>query len=79
MMFDLLRSGRAKKTASGEAGALPRCRQLKPPLDEKAIGRLDRLLRNQRTAAFIFEPVICNLGVERTTRARLDILERCAA
>jgi 4-aminobutyrate aminotransferase-like enzyme len=46
-----------------EGGALPGCRQLKPPLDEDAIGRLDRLLRNRRTAAFIFEPVICNLGV----------------
>jgi acetylornithine/succinyldiaminopimelate/putrescine aminotransferase len=46
-----------------EGGALPGCRHLKPPLDEGAIGRLDRLLQGGRIAAFIFEPVICNLGV----------------
>ncbi|MBV9217302.1 MAG: aspartate aminotransferase family protein [Acidobacteria bacterium] len=42
---------------------LPNCRKLKPPLDEKAIDRVDKLLKGRDVAALIMEPVILNLGV----------------
>jgi len=42
---------------------LPNCHKLEPPLDEKALGKVETLLKNKDVAAFIMEPVICNLGV----------------
>jgi len=36
---------------------------IKPPLDERALDRLETLLHKRDVAAFIMEPVICNLGV----------------
>lgn len=41
---------------------------LKPPLDERALDRLETLLHKRDVAAFIMEPVICNLGVVIPTR-----------
>ena len=41
---------------------LPNCRKVKPPLDGKALARVDALLKKRDVAAFIMEPVICNLG-----------------
>jgi 4-aminobutyrate aminotransferase-like enzyme len=38
-------------------------RRLKPPLDAKAVGRLETLLQHDDVAAFVMEPVIMNLGV----------------
>ena len=42
---------------------LPNCRKLQPPLDRKAVARVERLLKGKDVAAFIMEPVILNLGV----------------
>jgi len=42
---------------------LPHCRQVKPPLDDRAADRVERLLKGEKVAAFIMEPVVCNLGV----------------
>jgi acetylornithine/N-succinyldiaminopimelate aminotransferase len=42
---------------------LPNCFKVSPPLNERAIGRLDTLLKKKDIAAFIMEPIICNLGV----------------
>ncbi|MCU1278957.1 MAG: argD [bacterium] len=35
---------------------------VKPPLDERALERVERLLARRDVAAFIMEPIICNLG-----------------
>lgn len=37
--------------------------KLSRPLDDGAAERLETLLRHREVAAFILEPVICNLGV----------------
>src|SRR5215210_2979770 len=42
---------------------LPHCHKIKPPLNDKAIDRVDQLLRRRDVAAFVMETVICNLGV----------------
>jgi 4-aminobutyrate aminotransferase-like enzyme len=42
---------------------LPHCRQVEPPLDGKAAARVERMLKSEKVAAFIMEPVVCNLGV----------------
>lgn len=41
---------------------LPNCHKIAPPLDHKALGRVERLLKKRDVAAFIMEPIICNLG-----------------
>jgi 4-aminobutyrate aminotransferase-like enzyme len=38
-------------------------KRLKPPLDAKAVDRLETLLKHDDVAAFVMEPVILNLGV----------------
>jgi 4-aminobutyrate aminotransferase-like enzyme len=40
---------------------------VKPPLDERALSALDTALERRDVAAFIMEPVVCNLGVEIPT------------
>lgn len=50
----------------GEGGVdnlLRGCGKLAPPLDERALGRLETLLRGRDVAAFILEPISMNLGV----------------
>jgi len=42
---------------------LPHCRQVEPPLDDRAADRVEKLLKGEKFAAFIMEPVVCNLGV----------------
>lgn len=42
---------------------LPDCLKINPPLANKAVANVERLLKNKDIAAFIMEPVICNLGV----------------
>lgn len=42
---------------------LPHCRHVEPPLDDRAADRAERLLKGEKVAAFIMEPVVCNLGV----------------
>lgn len=37
--------------------------QLAPPLDERALTRLERMLKGKRIAALIMEPIAMNLGV----------------
>ncbi len=41
---------------------LPNCHKIKPPLDHKALGKVETLLKKRDVAAFIMEPIICNLG-----------------
>ncbi len=50
----------------GEGGVdnlLRGCAKLAPPLDERALGRLETLLRGRDVAALIMEPIAMNLGV----------------
>jgi len=42
---------------------LPGCRKVKPPLDERALARIERELAGKDVAAFIMEPISMNLGV----------------
>lgn len=41
---------------------LPSCHKVAPPLDRKALGKVETLLKKRDVAAFIMEPIICNLG-----------------
>lgn len=41
---------------------LPNCRKIKQPLDRKALAKIDAQLRKRDVAAFIMEPIICNLA-----------------
>src|SRR4051794_11380031 len=41
---------------------LPNCHKIEPPLDHKALGKVETLLKKRDVAAFIMEPIICNLG-----------------
>jgi adenosylmethionine-8-amino-7-oxononanoate aminotransferase len=45
------------------ANLLPGCHKIKPPLDAKAANRVEKLLKSRGIAAFIMEPIICNLAV----------------
>jgi len=47
---------------------LPECSKINPPLDDSATLKLEELLKNRDVAAFIMEPIICNLGVEIPTQ-----------
>jgi adenosylmethionine-8-amino-7-oxononanoate aminotransferase len=38
------------------------CHKIEPPLDHKALGKVETLLKKRDIAAFIMEPIICNLG-----------------
>lgn len=42
---------------------LPGCHKVEPPLDVAAAGKIEAQLKSKDIAAFIMEPVICNLGV----------------
>ena len=42
---------------------LHNCFKIETPLDQKALDKLERRLKNEDVAAFILEPVIINLGV----------------
>lgn len=39
------------------------CLTIKPPLDERAAERVERMLRRRDVAALIMEPISCNLGI----------------
>ena len=42
---------------------LPHCRKIAPPLDAKALGRIEQRLKRRDVAAFVMEPISINLGV----------------
>ncbi len=42
---------------------LPHCGKIAPPLDAKALGRIEQRLKRRDVAAFIMEPISINLGV----------------
>lgn len=50
------------------------CNKIKPPLDEKAARKVERLLEKRDIAAFISEPIVCNIGVEIPNQKFFDIV-----
>ena len=58
---------------------LPNCLKIERPLDEKAVRKIETRLKKKDVAAFIMEPVICNLGVYIPTKAFMQrVQELCA-
>ncbi len=55
---------------------LPGCYKIKPPLDAEAGKRIEKILSKRDVAAFISEPVICNLGVVIPTKEFFDIVQK---
>jgi 4-aminobutyrate aminotransferase-like enzyme len=54
-------------------------RPIRPPLDERALHRLERVLAAGEVAALIMEPIITNLGVEvPTAEFMTGMASRCA-
>jgi adenosylmethionine-8-amino-7-oxononanoate aminotransferase len=51
------------------SGLLPGCLKIDLPLDEKAVHKLETRLKKKDIAAFILEPVLCNLGVHIPSQA----------
>jgi 4-aminobutyrate aminotransferase-like enzyme len=44
------------------------CFKIDAPLDEEAAAKVEKLLETKEIAAFIAEPIVCNLGVEIPTK-----------
>lgn len=55
---------------------LPACYKIKPPLDKKAALEVEKLLSKGDIAAYISEPIICNLAVIIPTQEYFDIVGR---
>jgi len=51
------------ETASAIENHLPNCDKINLPLDSRALKKIETHLKKRETAAFIMEPVICNLGI----------------
>lgn len=54
---------------------LPGCHKIKPPLDKKAAHEVEKLLSKGDIAAYISEPIICNLGVIIPVQEYFDIVQ----
>lgn len=55
---------------------LPGCEKIEPPLDSKALEKIEAHLRENEVAAFIMEPVVCNLGVVIPGNEFMESLDR---
>lgn len=51
------------------------CYTIKPPLNADTGRKVEKILKNQDIAAFILEPIICNLGVVIPTHEFFDIVQ----
>jgi len=54
---------------------LPGCFKIDPPLDKKAALQVEKLISKGDIAAYISEPIICNLGVLIPTQEYYDIIQ----
>ena len=54
---------------------LPDCYKVELPLDEKAAHKVEKLLSRRDIAAFIMEPIICNLGAVVPDKKFFDIMQ----
>jgi 4-aminobutyrate aminotransferase-like enzyme len=71
-----MRSIAGADTRKGYANLLSGCHTIKPPLDRTALPRVERALAGRDVAAFILEPVICNLGVLVPTQEFMEGLRK---
>lgn len=55
---------------------LPGCFKIKPPLDKNAAFEIEKVLSKGDIAAYISEPIICNLAVVLPTQEYFEIVER---
>lgn len=55
---------------------LPNCYKITPPLDAEAGKKAERLLKQKEIAAFISEPIICNLGVVIPDKEFFEITQK---
>lgn len=55
---------------------LPGCEKIQPPLDKKAARIVEKLLSSGDIAAYISEPIICNLAIVTPTQEYFDIVQR---
>ena len=55
---------------------LPHCYKIKPPLDARAGKKVEKILKKRDVAAFISEPIICNLGVVIPDKEFFNIVQR---
>lgn len=53
---------------------LPNCYKIKAPLDEKAAREIEKLLSKKDIAAYISEPIVCNIGVEIPEKKYFEIV-----
>lgn len=54
---------------------LPYCYKIKSPLNQKAAMAIEKLISKRDVAAFILEPIICNLTVEIPDQIFFDIVQ----
>jgi acetylornithine/succinyldiaminopimelate/putrescine aminotransferase len=54
---------------------LPDCYKIKPPLNEEKAREVEKLLSQQDIAAYISEPIICNIGVEIPEKKYYEIVQ----
>lgn len=52
------------------------CYKIKPPLDAEAGRKVESILKKREVAAFISEPIICNLGVIIPDKEFLEIVQK---
>jgi len=50
------------------------CHKINPPLDAKAGREVEKILKTKKVAAYISEPIICNLGAIKPTQEYFDIV-----
>ena len=63
MLGDIIPEARVTSAGIRIQQLLPRCHRIKPPLNEEAAERVEKVLMRGDIAALIMEPIICNLGV----------------
>lgn len=66
----------SSETAAEVNNHLEDCDKVKLPLDAKTLKKIEAVLKKKNVAAFIMEPVICNLGVIIPTKAFMQDLEK---
>lgn len=52
------------------------CNKIRAPLDEKAAQKVVKLLSKRDIAAYISEPIICNMGVEIPSKEYFEIVQK---
>lgn len=55
---------------------LPDCYKVKPPLDIHTAREVETMLKKGDIAAYISEPIVCNLAIERPTKEYFDIVQK---